>query len=61
MCISRTGCRCLVVRMMVISAVEQFMCQDWANTKAAYLFFANERVEEAEVLSGHFPATRALR
>jgi hypothetical protein len=36
-----------------------FACQDWANTKAAYRFFANERVEEADILSGHFGATRA--
>src|SRR6188768_984462 len=33
-------------------------CQDWANTKAAYRFFANERVSEAQILSGHFQATR---
>jgi hypothetical protein len=33
-------------------------CQDWANTKAAYRFFANERVSEAEILAGHFRATR---
>lgn len=26
-----------------------FACQDWANTKAAYRFFANERVEEANI------------
>src|SRR5262245_11847319 len=36
-----------------------FACQDWANTKAAYRFFANDRVEEYEILSGHFAATRA--
>jgi Transposase DNA-binding len=36
-----------------------YACQDWANTKAAYRFFANGRVEEAEILSGHFAATRA--
>ncbi|MGO9235428.1 MAG: IS4 family transposase [Methylocella sp.] len=36
-----------------------FACQDWANTKAAYRFFANERVEEGDILSGHFAATRA--
>ena len=35
-----------------------YACQDWASTKAAYRFFANERVEEAEILSGHFAATR---
>jgi len=33
-------------------------CQDWAGTKAAYRFFANERVSEAEILAGHFEATR---
>lgn len=35
-----------------------YACQDWASTKAAYRFFANERVEEGEILSGHFAATR---
>jgi hypothetical protein len=35
-----------------------FACQDWASTKAAYRFFANGRVEEADILSGHFAATR---
>lgn len=34
-------------------------CQDWANTKAAYRFFANERVSENEILEGHFSSTRA--
>lgn len=33
-------------------------CQDWANAKAAYRFFANERVTEADILSGHFRSTR---
>lgn len=33
-------------------------CQEWANTKAAYRFFANERVNEADILAGHFRATR---
>src|ERR1700684_2699823 len=33
-------------------------CQDWANTKAAYRFFANKRVHEGDILSGHFDATR---
>lgn len=32
-------------------------CQDWANTKAAYRFFSNERVNEADILAGHFQAT----
>src|SRR6266567_9197068 len=35
-----------------------FACQDWANTKAAYRFFANERVSEEEILAGHFRSTR---
>lgn len=34
-----------------------FACQDWANTKAAYRFFSNRRVTEAEVLAGHFRST----
>src|SRR5579864_9237714 len=34
-------------------------CQDWANTKAAYRFFANDRVSEREILAGHFQATRS--
>ena len=29
-----------------------------ASTKAAYRFFSNERVDEKEILSGHFQATR---
>src|SRR5271167_1793717 len=33
-------------------------CQDWAGTKAAYRFFSNDRVSEAEILAGHFQATR---
>ena len=33
-------------------------CQDWANTKAAYRFFSNDRVSEEDILRGHFDATR---
>ncbi|EWY37075.1 transposase [Skermanella stibiiresistens SB22] len=33
-------------------------CQDWANTKAAYRFFANDRVSEGDILAGHFDSTR---
>jgi len=33
-------------------------CQDWANTKAAYRLFSNDRVSEAEILGGHFQATQ---
>ena len=32
-------------------------CQDWAATKAAYRFFDNDRVSEAQILAGHFAAT----
>jgi hypothetical protein len=34
------------------------VCQDWANTKAAYRFFSNARVSVADILSGHFQSTR---
>lgn len=33
-------------------------CQDWANTKAAYRFLANDRVTEEDILAGHFRSTR---
>ena len=33
-------------------------CQDWTNTKAAYRFLSNLRVDEATILAGHFQATR---
>jgi hypothetical protein len=33
-------------------------CQDWAAVKAAYRFFANDRVSEEQILAGHFLATR---
>ncbi len=36
-----------------------FACQDWANTKAAYRFFSNSRVSEADILGGHFDSTRS--
>ncbi len=35
-----------------------FVCQDWANTKAAHRFFSNDRVSEADILAGHFQSTR---
>ncbi|WP_091683187.1 IS4/Tn5 family transposase DNA-binding protein [Methylocapsa palsarum] len=35
-----------------------FACQDWSNTKAAYRFFSNPRVQEGQILNGHFAATR---
>ena len=35
-----------------------FACQDWTNTKAAYRFFSNQRVDQGDILNGHFAATR---
>ena len=35
-----------------------FVCQDWANTKAAYRFLSNRSVSEEEILRGHFQSTR---
>lgn len=32
-------------------------CQDWADTKAAYRSFSNDRVSEGEILAGHFHST----
>jgi hypothetical protein len=40
-----------------IGASLPLACQDWAATKAAYRFLSNERVNEADILSGHFQAT----
>ncbi len=34
------------------------VCQDWTNAKAAYRFFSNDRVSEADILAGHFRSTR---
>jgi hypothetical protein len=51
--------RQLVERMeSAMGASIPLACQDWANTKAAYRFFSNERVSEEEILGGHFQATR---
>lgn len=33
-------------------------CQDWSNAKAAYRFLDNERVNEKDILAGHFQSTR---
>ena len=40
-----------------IGASLPLACQDWADTKAAYRFFDNDRVSEAQILAGHFAAT----
>jgi hypothetical protein len=51
--------RLLVERLsQAIGETIPMACQDWASTKAAYRFFSNERVDENEILSGHFQATR---
>ena len=51
--------RKLIARMDgAIGGSLPLVCQDWANTKAAYRFFANDRVSEAQILAGHFGATR---
>jgi hypothetical protein len=34
-------------------------CQDWTNTKAAYRFLSNGRVNELAIFDGHFQATCA--
>ncbi len=41
-----------------IGASLPLACQDWANTKAAYRFFSNDRVSEEQILAGHFQSTR---
>jgi hypothetical protein len=56
----RLGERFRKLLKQIGSAIGQaipFACQDWANTKAAYRFFANDRVDEEAILSGHFQAT----
>src|SRR6478609_5396026 len=51
--------RALLVRMAgAMGGSIPLACQDWANTKAAYRFFSNDRVSEGEILAGHFRATR---
>ncbi len=42
-----------------IGASIPLACQDWANTKAAYRFFSNDRFNEAEILAGHFQSTQS--
>src|ERR1039458_5841557 len=41
-----------------IGATTPWACQDWANTKAAYRFFGNDRINESNILAGHFACTR---
>jgi hypothetical protein len=41
-----------------VGATTPWASQDWANTKAAYRFFGNDRINEANILAGHFASTR---
>ena len=57
---ARLGCRFGKLLKRIGSAMGEsipLVCQDWANTKAAYRFLANERVSEADILGGHFHST----
>ena len=37
------------------------VCQDWANTKAAYRFLDNDRVSEVEILAGHLRVNALIK
>ncbi len=51
--------RALLERMSgALGASLPLACQNWASTKAAYRFFSNGRVDEEQILAGHFQATR---
>ena len=41
-----------------VGAATPWACPDWANTKAAYRFFGNDRISEANILAGHIASTR---
>lgn len=41
-----------------VGAATPWACQDWSNTKAAYRFFGNDRISEANILAGHMVSTR---
>jgi hypothetical protein len=51
-------CKLLVQMGGAVGQSIPLVCQDWANTKAAYRLFSNDRVSEADILSGHFQSTR---
>src|SRR5216684_8917575 len=58
---ARLGDRFRKLLTQIGSAMGQsipLVCQDWANTKAAYRFFSNARVSEDQILTGHFQSTR---
>ncbi len=41
-----------------VGSTTHWASQDWANTKAAYRFFSNSRISEANILAGHLSSTR---
>jgi hypothetical protein len=41
-----------------VGSATPWASQDWVNAKAAYRFFANERISEANILAGRFGSTR---
>ena len=52
--------RKLLVQMAgAVGAPIPLACQDWANTKAAYRFLSNSRINEEVILAGHFQATHS--
>ncbi|WP_246785782.1 transposase DNA-binding-containing protein [Bradyrhizobium sp. cir1] len=58
---ARLGDRFRKLLAQIGSTIRQsipLVCQNWANTKAAYRFFSNERVREVDILAGHFQSTR---
>ncbi|WP_247971078.1 IS4/Tn5 family transposase DNA-binding protein [Bradyrhizobium sp. 195] len=58
---ARLGDRFRKLLTQIGSAMGQsipLVCHDWANTRAAYRFFSNDRVSEADILAGHFQSTR---
>jgi hypothetical protein len=57
----RLARRCTKLLGMMSAGLGQsipFACQDWASTKAAYRFLDNDQMDEAQILAGHFRATR---
>jgi hypothetical protein len=57
----RLGKRCAVLMEQLSTGLGRTIplaCGDWAATKAAYRFLDNDRVGEADILAGHFAATR---
>jgi len=58
----RLGKRFGILMMQLSKGLGQTLplaCGDWANTKAAYRFLDNDRVNEQTILAGHFRATAA--